>query len=328
MNFNIVLEEFRRFMKVNQYSKSTISSYCEAVKNTLSDMDLDILSQDDLDKICFDLVSRYESNGNRIRFGAINLFCKVILKRDKKELYLKIPKPQIKNKDILTNKQVEEILNITKTKKKVIYALFRTIYDCALRKKEACDLNVEDVNFETMELSLKNTKTGDQIVTMTTRVAEAIKDYILYERNPRDKNEKALFLNKYGTRIGEHFVRGHLKECAVEAGIKSRVYPHLLRASCITHLLNEGANPYTVQVHARHRDFKTTMIYNRPTQQQMKLDIERILVRKPEINDEDRQKVVIDKYLRGELTQNQFVSVLDSLQPKQLKQETEFTGYE
>ena len=260
MKFDIALEKFRRYMKLNHYSKSTINSYGKVIEKILSNTDIDNLSQNDLDNISYELIGKYEHNGNRIRFGAINLFCKNILKKNKEELYLKIPASKIKNKDILTNEQVEEILSIAKTKKKVVYALFRTIYDCALRKKEACDLNGEDVNFETMELSLKNTKTGDQIVTMTTRVAESIKDYILYERNPRNKNEKALFLNKYGTGIGEHFVRGHLKECAVEADIKSRVYPHLLRASCITHLLNEGANPYTVQLHARHRDFKTTMI--------------------------------------------------------------------
>jgi len=92
-----------------------------------------------------------------------------------------------------------------------------------------------------------------------------------------------LFLNKYGSRIGEHFVRGHLKECAVEGGISRRVYPHLLRASCITHLLNKGVNPLTVQRHARHRDFRTTMIYNRPTMQQMKADIERVFVGEPAV---------------------------------------------
>ena len=50
----------------------------------------------------------------------------------------------------------------------------------------------------------------------------------------------------------------------------------MLRASCITHLLNKGVNPLTVQQHARHKDFRTTMIYNRPTQQQMKAYIERV----------------------------------------------------
>ena len=108
-----------------------------------------------------------------------------------------------------------------------------------------------------------------------------------------------LFLNKYGKRIGEHFVRNHFKECAREAGILSRAYPHILRASCITHLLNKGVNPLTVQRHARHRDFRTTMIYNRPTQQQMKADIERVFHSK----------------------------TCENIKPKELKPEKEFIGY-
>jgi len=44
------------------------------------------------------------------------------------------------------------------------------------------------------------------------------------------------------------------------------------------------------------------MIYNRPTQQQMKHDIERAFVPKTDLNNKDKVKIIIDKYLRGELT--------------------------
>ena len=40
------------------------------------------------------------------------------------------------------------------------------------------------------------------------------------------------------------------------------------------------------------------MIYNRPTQQQMNSDVERIFVKKDQLNNDDRAKVVFDKYLR------------------------------
>jgi len=158
--------------------------------------------------------------------------------------------------------------------------MIQTLYQCGLRKMEACSLNVKDVNFDTMELLLRNTKTGDGVVSMTTSVAGVLREYIDTERSPEQPDEQALFLNKSGKRIGEHFVRNHLKKCAKEAVINTRVYPHVLRASCITHLLNQGVNPFTVQRHARHKDFRTTMIYNRPTQQQMKADIERVFTRR------------------------------------------------
>ena len=325
MNFDHAVDEFRRYLRQNNYSKSTITAYCKTIRQTLRNKDLDTLSQRELDDINLELMERYEINGNRIRYAAINLFCRKILKRN--DLYLKIPRSRIKNKDILTHEQVEKILKVAKTRSRTVYAVLQTIYDCALRKSEVCNLDLDDVNFETMELSLRNTKTGDAIVYMTTRVADAIRDYILYERKPARREEKALFVNKHGKRIGEHFVRNHLKECAARAGIKCSVYPHMLRATCITHLLNRGVNPLTVQHHARHRSSATTMIYNRPTQQQMKADIERVFVAKSDLTTEEKAKVVFDKYLRGELTLNELQDILQIIQPKSLKARTEFLGY-
>jgi integrase/recombinase XerC len=208
------------------------------------------------------------------------------------------------------------------------YAIHLILLDEALRRSEVCNLNLDDVKFATLELYLRDSKTGNDIVTMTTRVADAIKDYILYERQPIDNNDQALFINKRGKRIGEHFVRNHVKACAVEAGITTRVYPHLFKASCITHLLNEGINPISVQQHARHRHLSQTMQYNRPTQQQMKDDIERVFVRKDNLDDEDRIRATVDKYHKGEITKDELLTLLDVLRPKQLKYEGELRGYQ
>ena len=325
MNFDHTINEFRRYLWQNGYSKNTIESYTESIEKTIIDKDLEALSQKDLDDIAIELREKYEPGGNRMRHAAINLFCKTILKRQ--DLHLKIPRSKTKNKDILTNEQMEKILNASKTKGRTVYAMLQILYDCALRKSEICHLNIEDVNFDMLEIFLKNTKTGDAIVTITSRVASAIQDYLLYDRRPRTPGEKALIVNKYGKRIGEHFVRNHLKECAIEAGITKNVYPHMIRASCITHLLNKGINPLTVQQHARHSDFRTTMIYNRPTQQQMKADIERVFVVKSDLTDEDRARTLFDKYLRGELSLNEMNALLEVTQPKQLKPKIGFTGY-
>ena len=161
---------------------------------------------------------------------------------------------------------------------------------------------------------------------LTSRLSQAIRDYILHERKPSNKDEKALFLNNYGHSISEHFARRNLKKCAVGSGITRRVYPHILRATCIIHLLNGGVNPLTVQQHARHNCFKTTMIYNRPTQQQMKNDIERIFVKQDNITYEDRSRAMFDKYLKGEITINELRQFLEFTRPKQLNPKSELTG--
>jgi len=326
MNFNHAMTKFERYLRQNEYSENTIKSYCQAIKLTLKNVDLDKLNQEQLDEIQLTLIKTKGHNGNRSRYASINLFCKVALER--KDLYLKIPKPIGKNRDVLTSEQAEKLIEVSKSKNRCVHALIQTLYDCALRKSEAIKLNVEDVKFDTMELVLRDTKSEhDQHVAMTSRVAEAIKGYLLYGRQPQDKQEKALFLNKYGVRIGEHYVRNHLKMIAIETGLTKRVYPHMLRASCITHLLNQRVNPITVQTHARHNSFRQTMSYNRPTQQHMKDDIERVFVHKSELTDEDRKKAVIDRYVKGEITSNELHSLLDLIKPKQLKHDSDLRGY-
>ena len=205
--------------------------------------------------------------------------------------------------------------------------MFLLLYDCALRRSEVCNLNLDDVRFESNEIHLNDTKTGNNIVAITSRVSDTIREYLSEERKPRKITEKALFVNSHGIRIGEHFIRNNLKECTIKAGINKRVYPHMLRASCITHLLNNGINPLIVQRHARHNSFRTTMIYNRPTQQQMKDDIERIFVKKSVLEDKDREKAVFDKYLKGEITVQEAMPHLEVIRPKKLKPSSQFPGY-
>ncbi|MCX6671305.1 MAG: tyrosine-type recombinase/integrase [Euryarchaeota archaeon] len=207
------------------------------------------------------------------------------------------------------------------------YAIHLILLDEALRRSEVCNLNLDDVKFATLELYLRDSKTGNDIVTMTTRVADAIKDYILYERKPADNNEKALFISKRGRRIGEHFVRGHVKALAVEAGITTRVHPHRFRTTSITFLFNNKVNPISIQKHARHADLRQTMEYDRPTQQDIKVDIEKVFVKKIFLDDEDRIKASVDKYFKGEITKDELQTLLDVVKPKQLKPRTEFTGY-
>jgi len=69
------------------------------------------------------------------------------------------------------------------------------------------------------------------------------------------------------------------------------------------------------------------MLYNRSTQQQLKNDIERAFVTKTDIEDKDRVKTIVDKYLRGELTTNEMNQLLEVIRPKELNHKSELTGY-
>ena len=52
-----------------------------------------------------------------------------------------------------------------------------------------------------------------------------------------------------------------LKEAAKEAGITKRVYPHLLRHSFATHLIEQGTDLKIVKELLGHNQLKTTEMY-------------------------------------------------------------------
>ena len=263
-------------------------------------------------------MQKYKIRGNRVRFSGLNLFCKEILKRP--DLHLTLPRPKTKNKDVLTHEQVDKILEAARKDSKLAYAMILTMYDCALRKSELINLELSDVRYETNELCIRDGKTGDGIVTISDRALRAIKDYVEGERQPESDDEMALFLNSRGRRIGEKTVRYYVKKYAARAGINRRVYPHIFRASCITHLLNNRINPITVQEHARHKSFATTMLYNRPTQEQMHRDIKRVFDSEPsnemdatgEVKHPDRLAKLIDKLIEGEISEDTFNNILSA----------------
>ena len=95
----------------------------------------------------------------------------------------------------------------------------------------------------------------------------------------------------------------------------------------MTHLFNKGINLRTIQNHAHLNDFRTTMMYNRPTQQQMKSQIEGAFVVKSDMTNEERAKVVFDKYLRGEISINEMNKMLEIMRPKDINPKSELTGY-
>jgi site-specific recombinase XerD len=56
-------------------------------------------------------------------------------------------------------------------------------------------------------------------------------------------------------------LRHACQHAARRAGIKKRVYPHLLRHCFATHLLEAGADLHTIQILLGHSDLKETALY-------------------------------------------------------------------
>ena len=70
-----------------------------------------------------------------------------------------------------------------------------------------------------------------------------------------------LFLSQRGGALGREAVWLIVKQCALRAGIAKNIYPHILRHSFATHMLQRGAGLRHVQEMLGHVDVATTQIY-------------------------------------------------------------------
>jgi site-specific recombinase XerD len=81
---------------------------------------------------------------------------------------------------------------------------------------------------------------------------------------PTSRTDGPILRNTVGARMDRRPATRRLKHLATAAGIRMpRMYPHMLRPTFVTAMLDAGVSPRDVQIAARHADPRTTMGYDR-----------------------------------------------------------------
>jgi len=148
-------------------------------------------------------------------------------------------------------------------------ALLELLYACGVRVSEAVALDVGDVDLEEGTARVRGKGGKERIVLMGRPALQALRRY-LREGRPalaRNPEERALFLNRDGQRLSVRSVQAIVRTYAERAGIDRRVWPHLLRHTFATHMLDGGADLRVVQELLGHASPTSTQIYMHVTQE-------------------------------------------------------------
>jgi integrase/recombinase XerD len=151
-------------------------------------------------------------------------------------------------------------------------AILELFYSSGLRLSELCELRLETIDFEESFLRVTGKGSKTRVVRMGTKAREAITAYLSHERPSlvRKRTSTHLFLSVRGGSLSPDRVRQIVKERAKAAGIEQNIYPHLLRHSFATHLLEGGADLRVIQELLGHADISTTQIYTHVDRQRLK----------------------------------------------------------
>jgi integrase/recombinase XerD len=152
------------------------------------------------------------------------------------------------------------------------HTILELFYSSGLRLSELCALRLEMIDLEDGFLRITGKGNKTRVVRIGTKAREAISDYLAQQRpalvTPRSTSH--LFLSVRGSSLSPDRVRQIVKHRAKLAGIDQNIYPHLLRHSFATHLLEGGADLRVIQELLGHADIATTQIYTHVDRQRLK----------------------------------------------------------
>ncbi|MEM7812914.1 MAG: tyrosine recombinase XerC [Planctomycetota bacterium] len=156
-------------------------------------------------------------------------------------------------------------------------AMLETLYSGGLRVAELVAIDVDDYDAAQAVVRVLGKGRKERVAPVGSYAADALAAWQAV-REPRVGHAdggRALFLNKFGTRITTRSVGRLLEKHIKAAGLDDKTSPHTLRHSFATHLLDNGADIRSVQELLGHADLKTTQIYTHVSTRQLRETYER-----------------------------------------------------
>ncbi len=141
------------------------------------------------------------------------------------------------------------------------HAMLELLYSSGLRLAELAGLDVTDLDLadRTVRVLGKGSKT--RILPVGKKAATALRTW-LPDRAALVKGDgSALFVGQNGRRLGARAIQRRIGRWATQTGLNVPVYPHLLRHSFATHLLESSRDLRGVQELLGHADISTTQVY-------------------------------------------------------------------
>lgn len=155
-------------------------------------------------------------------------------------------------------------------------AILELLYSSGLRVSELCSLDLGDIDYSDGDVRVFGKRAKERQVPVGSCALGWIGEYLkrgrsaLLKKQTAPGQEKAIFLNRSGTRLTPRSVARLVRRYVLLASLIRRCTPHTLRHTFATHLLDHGADLRSVQELLGHESLSTTQIYTHVTKERLK----------------------------------------------------------
>jgi len=149
-------------------------------------------------------------------------------------------------------------------------AMLELLYAGALRVSESTSATLEDLKLETGYMLVRGKGDKERIVPLGKPAQDALREYLSHGRpdllrkgGKKGENSPGtspfLFIASGGRKLTRQRIWQMVGEASAASG--RHASPHMLRHSCATHMVENGADLRTVQTILGHADISTTQVY-------------------------------------------------------------------
>jgi len=147
-------------------------------------------------------------------------------------------------------------------------AILELLYASGLRVSEISTLKLADLHLDAGYLRCLGKGSKERVVPVGKPALDALREYLGTERG--ESTEETVFVSSKGGRLVRESIWRVLQKRKVAAGVRGRVFPHAVRHSFATHLVENGADLRYVQEMLGHSKISTTQIYTQVDRERLK----------------------------------------------------------
>jgi integrase/recombinase XerD len=273
LEINSLIDSYKDFLIYEKgLSENTVSAYISDI-NKVSGQE----EYFDIENFLPDTYLMSSNNKNysgstkkRIQ-SSINQFLKYLID----ENY--IANIEINNVSIMSEKKLPHVLSPNEIDKLIDFynhdlfissrnkTIIDFMYSTGCRVSELINVEESDIDIEDAFVRLEGKGSKQRIVPLGSKVLINLESYLPLRNKDRKSKNNKLFISKSYKNLDRTAVFRIIKSTGVKAGIHKELYPHILRHSAATHMLEGGCDLRTVQEFLGHSSVSTTQIYTKVT---------------------------------------------------------------
>jgi len=282
-NLKADLQHFFNYLQSERrYSEHTVLAYSRDIKRFIECCELDEDKSINWDKIkqndirhCVATLHRKGLSGKSLQRwlstirSLYNYLCR--FKRASNNPAVGIPAPKAAKRlpNTLNVDEIDQLLRVKisaeKSNKKDLsirdIAMMELMYACGLRLSELSGLDLQDIDWQQQSIIVTGKGNKQRHIPFGNKAKQAIKTWLKQRDIIADENVEALFVSLRGKRLSNSSIQKRLKNLALVQGLNINVYPHMLRHSFASHILESSNDLRAVQELLGHANLSTTQIY-------------------------------------------------------------------